>query len=209
MRANPWGAGLRPAPVRSTVGLQHHHGETEWTNNIALPSRPSRQGLSASSACSPNAASSTKVTSREYSSSWNIPFVGRAMKRRLIRCGRGQSGSYRAHRIAFRFREKDVVGGYPLIGSDRRHAATFAAGERRGLRICFSAVRTAASILDNDARVAPIGSGFFADCFQRLNVVGCTPARRQTSVIGRPRALARSSIPAMICCWSMTGSILA
>lgn len=35
MWANPWGAGLRPAPFRSTVGLQHHHGEMECQTSLS------------------------------------------------------------------------------------------------------------------------------------------------------------------------------
>lgn len=35
MRANPWEADLRPAPARSTVGLQHHHGEMECQTSLS------------------------------------------------------------------------------------------------------------------------------------------------------------------------------
>ena len=53
--------------------------------------------------------------------------------------------------------------------------------------------------------VAPIGTGFRSDGFQRQNVVGFTPARLQTLFIETPRLRARLSISAMTDCWFMRG----
>lgn len=126
MLPNPWGAGLRPAPVRSTVGLQHHHGEALWTNKRAPPSRPLRPGSQTLSASSRSEELSTRAMCQAYSSSCSTPSDTRATSSRFVRYRRGLNGSYRAHRIAFRFPEKHVGGGHPPIGFGRRHAATCA-----------------------------------------------------------------------------------
>lgn len=121
MLPNPWGAGLRPAPVRSTVGLQHHHGETVWTNKRARPSRPLRPGSPTLSASSRSVGSSTRATCQASSSSCSTPFGTQATSSRFAKCRRGLNGSFRAHRIAFRFREEDIISGYPLIGGRCHH----------------------------------------------------------------------------------------
>ena len=85
MLPNPWGAGLRPAPVRSTVGLQHHHGEALWTNKRAPPSRPLRPGSQTLSASSRSEELSTRAMCQAYSSSCSTPSDTRATSSRFVR----------------------------------------------------------------------------------------------------------------------------
>lgn len=63
--------------------------------------------------------------------------------------------------------------------------------------------RRAASSLPRLCSVAPIGSGFFSESFQRLKVVGCTPAFTQIWRMETWAASARASMSAMTVCWSI------
>lgn len=82
---------------------------------------------------------------------------------------------------------------------DQTHAATFAARRAR-LGVSNSSSSYSLPIASSDA---PAGSGFRADFFHRLKVVGCTPARLHSALIETPTLRARCSMSAMTDSWFM------
>lgn len=82
------------------------------------------------------------------------------------------------------------------------HAAALPVSRARAEGVA-SRLRSAVSIAVSDLRLAPIGSELRALNFQRLNVVGWTPASKQMRLMGTLSAFARASRSAMIVCWSI------